>query len=238
MDELTKLKLLIGKPFCIKDICIIKPLTLKQIIEIGWDKYQKYLSYLIADISDYDISDLELLDYTYWDILINSMCYGDKEYYNMIIEAMNIFLNQNIYYNRKTNLFYTEEGNRIDKDIFDEIRQILKWQNCILEDKILKSNSPSVIKMEKRLKKMRKKYALCNKNDILSFDDIISSLCCKHPSINLLNVENMVIYQIINQFKRINMIDDYQINIEALLHGANQDNDKKLKHWSNKIIND
>jgi hypothetical protein len=63
---------------------------------------------------------------------------------------------------------------------------------------------------------------------------LISSVCSKHANLSLFNIEKLTIYQLIDQFKRLNMIDEYFISVDSLLAGADS---KKvdLNHWSKKI---
>ena len=46
--------------------------------------------------------------------------------------------------------------------------------------------------------------------------------------------EKYDIYQFNNQFNRLKIMDDFHVNIQALLAGA-KDSDFKIQHWLSKI---
>ena len=45
------------------------------------------------------------------------------------------------------------------------------------------------------------------------------------------------IYQFNDQFNRLKIMDDYEVNVQALLHGAKKEN-VNLTHWITKIKHD
>lgn len=240
MNESVKLKLLKGTQFNIKkeneNICYIKPLTLCQIVDIGLDKYNLYLSSLVAEVSDYNIQDIDLSNYTYWDILINIMYYGDKSYYEAIIEAMSIFLDQEITFNKQEKLFYTQEGKTIDKDIFDEVKQILKWQNCLRNNSIEeeKYENERARKLAEKFKKFREQLKPKKSENSITLEDMISGVSARHSSINLYNIWDLTLYQLYDQFNRLNLVDNYNASIFLLPYS--EDASKNIKHWATTII--
>jgi len=238
MDESIKLKLLAGLPFEVKDICIIKPLTLKQIITIGWEQYNLYLSNLIAEVSDYNITDLDLSQYTYWDILMSSMCYSGKENQEMIIKAISIFLGKGIFFDKKTCLFYTDEGKQIDKNIFDEIRQILRWQNCVKENRQIEEKyaDDRARQLAEKFKKYREKFKSKKDENAITLKNMISGISARHPSINLLNIWDLTLYQLYDQLSRLNLVDNY--NFSFFLLPYSEDAGKNIKHWTTNIKED
>lgn len=230
MDTSIKLKLLAGIPLNINDICVIKPLTLGQITNIGYKKYNIYLSNLVADITDFKIPDMDLSKYTYWDILMSNMYYGDDKYIDMILEAFSIFLdNKNIYYSKKESLFYINENKIIDKNIFSQIQEILKWQNCIEkkdEPKLANSKAEEI-----RRKILKGKQDLLKKENMeITFEDLVSVLAANGNNLNILNIWDLNMYQFNNQFNRMKMIEDYDIGIRSLLAGATGE-DVKPKYY-------
>jgi len=235
INESIKLKLLLGSPFQIDNICSIKPLTLRQIVEIGHDKYNYYLSNLTAEVEDYNIPNIDSSQYTYWDVLVTNMIHGDISYYQMIIEAINLFVGDRVEFDRENGWFCTKEKNirkeikEINKEIFDEIRQVLRWQNCIEKKSQEKMANSKAEEIRQKILKGRQELNKKNKNEV-TFDDLISVLAAHGNNLNILNIWDLTMYQFNNQFNRMQMIEDYDINIRYLLAGAKGD-DIKLKHY-------
>jgi len=234
-------RLLLNSPLYIESIGSIYPLLLDEIlIKIGISDYNEFLGLLccnkedlIANIENEDILD-EITPYLY----VQTLCKSKEKVMKLILLGLESFLKQKISY---TNFgFMIGEFNPdkpeyliINEDNFDELAKVLKIQNC-LNSKVNKPKNS----FEKKLEEMRKKYNKCFNNkeknvDDNNLNDIISAVCAKHPSINLLNIGNLTIYQLIDQFKRLNAIDTYHININSLIHGASKD--ESLKHWSSKL---
>jgi len=219
-------RLLLNSPLYIESIGSIYPLLLDEIlIKIGISDYNEFLGLLccnkedlIANIENEDILD-EITPYLY----VQTLCKSKEKVMKLILLGLESFLKQKISY---TNFgFMIGEFNPdkpeyliINEDNFDELAKVLKIQNC-LNSKVNKPKN-SFDNKEKNV-------------DDNNLNDIISAVCAKHPSINLLNIGNLTIYQLIDQFKRLNAIDTYHININSLIHGASKD--ESLKHWSSKL---
>ena len=67
------LKFLKGSPVFLEDICAVFPATLGEIVDVGYDKFQQYLSVLtitkpVDNIGDEEMQKLlvELSDYSYF----------------------------------------------------------------------------------------------------------------------------------------------------------------------------
>ena len=71
-------------------------------------------------------------------------------------------------------------------------------------------------------------------DDLISMADLISIFAEaeKMPLQDVYRKYDM--YQFNNQFNRLKIMDDYQVNIRALLAGAKSE-DVKLQHWLSKI---
>lgn len=234
MNETIKLKLLSGIPFTLNNGIQIKPLTLKEIVNIGYLEYNMFLSNLIFDLEDVNIPNLDKNKHSYWDIIISNMYYGDKNFQTTIITALNIFLNTDISFCRDTYNFKTNNM-IVDKKTFDEIRDVLKLQNCI--EKKIKAKTANSKAEEIRQKILKGRLQLDKKNNnIISFEDLVSVLAANGNGLNILNIWDLTMYQFNNQFSRMQMIEDYNINIRQLLAGAKKE-DMVLKHYIRPIEN-
>ena len=82
--------------------------------------------------------------------------------------------------------------------------------------------------MRKNREKIEEKKA--EDSDSLDFYDIVSSVTTRSNSINKLNVNQITIYQLYDEFSRLGMIDTYENSIQASMMGAKLENG--IQHWS------
>jgi len=239
-DNINMPNCLMGNPIEIPTLGLIYPLTLDEIIEIGMSKYNQYLSLLTITTDDIlnmiEIETDERIE-PFEFLLLNSIMHEDFQV--EILAALSFLFKKEIGV-CEDGYFYIGHINDclcINVSNFGLMMDIISFQNCINNDnKETKAKSAKQKEFQKKLKEAKAKYNL-NTNDInLEISNIISSVCAKHPSVNLLNVGKLTMYQLIDQFKRLNMIDEYFINADALIHGASQD-DVQIKHWASTLLN-
>jgi hypothetical protein len=237
MDIDDELKLLSGGSFFVDGI-EIKPFILKDIIALGYMKYQQMLNIFVLSIGDIiqgEISD-EFKDINVFDLLINS---GEKELLEGLLNSIEKLLNVEITYVDKNTILLDDK--KIDRDNWDEICKIIKLQNCFKTDEEKDGENPADARTAELLRKRaeaRKLLEKAKKNDSdgepLTFADLVSILSANGNNINLLNVWDLNFYQFNNQFNRMKMLEDYDISIRSLLAGAKAE-DVDLKHWMSKI---
>lgn len=125
---------------------------------------------------------------------------------------------------------------------YDEFRTILKERNCLLDlEGMDEYDSPSnemAKKLLEKRKKLREKISKAKKSsaddDSLTMADLISIFAeAEHMPLQAV-YDNYDVYQFNNQFNRLKIMDDFHVNIQALLAGAKSE-DVKLKHWLSKI---
>jgi hypothetical protein len=89
-------------------------------------------------------------------------------------------------------------------------------------------------KMQSNRQKIRRlKNEQLENQDAPTFYDLVSSLCSHANGIHIFNVFDLNIFQFNDQFYRMKLVSDYELNIQALLHGADSKH-IKLKHWISK----
>lgn len=82
--------------------------------------------------------------------------------------------------------------------------------------------------------KARERQEAMERGDLMTFPDIVSSLCGFGTGYTLFNVWDLTIYQLYDQFKRNQAKEDYESSVQMLLAGA----DKKkveLRYWMKDI---
>lgn len=233
-DNNLKTLFLLGKDYNFANICKLKSLKIIDICEIGFDKYNEYISSLcitkddIDELFNYEL-DKELEPFIF---IVSNCLHGHKDFKENILCALSFFLGEPVYL-CKEGFFYL--GEIIDERFithknFNFFIEILKMQNCIEIKKRAKPKNEAQKKFFVKLKKAREKYK--KKDD--GIHHIISAVCAKHSSYNLFNVEDLTMFQLIDQYKRMHAIDDYFITINSMMHGASGEG-VKLKHWSESI---
>jgi hypothetical protein len=247
MDALDlKLKLFAGRPIYADGYGNIPPLTVKEVIDIGYTEYLKYLNVLTLEASDFldendnNIHILELF-------LIN----GGEDIKNIFEEALSFFLKGSVLFDEEYLRILVKvsdnEINIVDKSNYHKIQDVIKWQNYInsFEEKELDDFNPvdeDTKKLKERMDLIAKKRdEIKNKhknnhesdedNEELDFYDILSSIASKSYGINEINILDLTVYQVYRKFKRLEIIDQYDVSIKSILAGAK---DVKINHWSSK----
>jgi len=132
----------------------------------------------------------------------------------------------------------------VHRDNFDDIVQIVKLQNYLegIEDKD-KEKEPKFAneearklyeqmqKNKKKVAEIKKRQSENNDEGEIDFVDMISAVSAKSNSINKFNVWDLTLYQFYDEYRRLDVIDEYNFGIQAMLAGAKNIN---IKHWSSK----
>lgn len=239
MTNEQKLSVLFGMKVEIKDIGYIRPMLIKEIHSFGIDKYNKAISILCLDQLDI----LEMLDYETeefirpYEFLIQNALFGDDDIKEDILMAFEMVLRQPVEVD-KNGVFYVNclDGRKIiNEDKFYEIVELVKYQACVVKskDRVRPKNEAQ----KKYLKQLRKIRALRQEREGSESEliHIISSVCSVHPNYNFSNIQDLTIFQLIDQYKRLCSVEEYSHNIQALIHGASN-KEMKIKHWSEPML--
>ncbi|KGM93358.1 hypothetical protein ADU90_06405 (plasmid) [Clostridium botulinum] len=217
-----KLKTLANIPISITKSITIYPLTLKEITTLGYDIYNKSLNYICIDLKDIEYNYQSLANITTLDFIINS-CIQDANFKIMFLNALSLFLRSKMHF--FDNKIYVNEilkENIITNDIFKSIQTIIKVQNSIEQKKEDGYNVKSKKGREilEKLKKGKEKLNKAKENLNLTLFDLVSIYCSYNNNTNLLDVWDYNMFQFNDQFQRIQILEQYDVNIQALLHGA------------------
>ena len=240
MDENTRLKLLAGLPIKVDSLLKIKPLTLRQIADMDYEQYNIYLSNLVADPKDFTFAkEIDVSKFSTWDIIADNMYHGGDEYREFILNCLKFILNEKVTFIYCKGCFYIGDIKWkivLNKDNYESFKNVLNFQNCLDKNKDNMKTANS--KAEEIKQKILKGRQLLQKKSGLevTFEDLISVMAANGNGLNVLNVWELTLYQFNNQFSRMQMIEDYDINIRSLLAGAKKE-DIQLKHYIRKIEN-
>ncbi|TVX86076.1 hypothetical protein [Paenibacillus agilis] len=247
MEEIDlKLKLFSGRAINAEGYGDIIPLTIREIVDVGYSEYMKCLNIMTLTTKDFleDATD----DISVFDLLL---LYGGEEIESIFEKALSLFLKGEIVVDRDDLRIFVKVSedtiNIVNKDNYREIQEVIKWQNYINsfdekkldknfdpadeETRKLKEQMDAVAKRRDELKKKQNQADLNEEESDIDFYDILSAISSKSYGISELNVLDMTVYQVYRKFKRMEIIDQYDISIKSILAGAK---DVKLRHWSSK----
>lgn len=237
---MDNLKLLSSEPIYLDTVGYIHHPTIKDILNIGLNQYYTFV-YIITtkpknvfsyeDMYDFICDHLE-----YMEVFKLAISFFLKEKVNYYEKADRLYKNSHLEPTILRSFAYGLDGHFINKENFINFVKIIKLINCVNseDDTEQRYNSEKAREIADKLKKSKEKRENVSNNEVITLDDIVSSVASKHPSYNLFNIWDLTVYQLYDQYKRLNLIDQYQINVSAMVQGAEI---KNLKHWSTKIEN-
>jgi hypothetical protein len=135
----------------------------------------------------------------------------------------------------------------IHRDNFEDLVHVAKLQNYMVKPK--KRDEPEANPADEETKKlmdhmkMMKEKVEAKKNEQKNQDDgnseidisdIISAVSTKSYSMNKFNIWDLTLYQLYDEYGRLELIDEYDFSIRAMMAGA-EAKKIKLKHWSSKL---
>jgi hypothetical protein len=234
----NKLKLLAGLPIEIKDFGRVKPLTLREVIDKGYSNYLNLLNILCVTKEHFikqSTNELKMFDMFF--------LFADDDVRAWLLNALEFFLQEKVKILEKDQMILVgnevKDYKLITRSNFEQIAKTIQMQNYI---GIVEENAETIIKNDKakqvkeKLNKSKSQIEKIKKKedgDLESdFYDVISSISSKSSGMNKLNVFDLTIFQIYDEYKRLIHIDQYNTGISAMLQGAKN---VKLQHWSSKI---
>lgn len=230
---MNEMKLLAGHPIYVDRIPIYSP-KLSNIALIDEDVYNSYLCICLSMGVNKSLN----FPQVYEDIFDNiSLSYPD-EVLEMFYLALEFFTGE-IFTKQKhlEQIYFASEKSVLYKDNYNQFYNILKLVNGMEDEKptTIKRNTELDKKIEEAKKRINQKLnKSTDDNSNIQLKDLISVLASKHNNLNIINVWDLNIYQFNDQFKRMQLIDNYDIGIRSLLAGADKKN-IQLEHYIKKI---
>ena len=200
------------------------PLKLKEIVKLGYNKYNYYISLILIDKLILQNNDTDLNDINNFEV-IYELCKYDKHFKINYFNMLELFFKETI--DMYDGFFYfgdLKEERIINKDNFDEFIILLKEINCMVnkEDNKFNPANDKAREIAERIKKAREKInkVKSKSGENLSLSDLISAFAFYNKNTDLNSIFEMTIYQFNNQFQRMQLVNNYEISIQSLLHGA------------------
>lgn len=234
----------VGIPTQIDNICKVYPVTLREIAQVGVKNFYSYLNLFTLEKEDIDEffkqqgieEDITPFQFT----LINAA--GDERYLQNLQDAFKFFLHEDkitvLADNEAIVLGEITENRLLMEGNFNAICNIISKQNVTQrESDEEKMNNPSdarAAQIIKKLKEGRKIREKKKSDSSLSFVDLVASLAAKGNGLNALNVWDLTYYAFNDQFKRMQMIEEYESARQSILAGADPKK-VKLEYWMRPI---
>jgi hypothetical protein len=240
-------KLFFGAAVNYYDICWVYPLKIKEIIGLGQDKYNEFLSILCVDIRSIQkelkksgIPD-EQLPGSAFEYLFNQ-CKIDSTFLVKFQEALFTFIREKVHLSFEHNEIiigndFSEKRKRLDKTSFNDIQNILRAQNKLpVPEPIPENENPMARKFRLRREQVAEaKLKQAQKSgEVVSLMDSIAVLICFGIGISFDEIKDLTIYQFKSLLARAQAKYKYDLDIRMIAAGADP---KKIKpkHWFGKI---
>lgn len=215
---ISDLTLLRGQSVFVETIGTIYPLTLGEIEAIGEQTFSVLLSFLTFE----------------------QQTAGTKNWFNpdlgqeeilLMTWALSLVLKSEVKF--AGGKYLSDKGGEVTAHNYQQLVSVLRKQYCLKDEEAAHYSSDKARAIAERINEEKAKIQKGETN--LSLSSIISSVAAKHPQLNLFNIWDLTLYQLYDQFQRLQLIDNYEIHTLALLHGAEL---KEPQHWSTKFKED
>lgn len=259
MNDTQRLLTAIGKNIPLTSIksisendLYVKQYKLKEIIENGYDLHNFFLATLLESAHDM-LQHLKDTD-VYMDLymerhkltkldMVKIFSSIDKGYATLFQSSMNYFIDEGLILNeydseRVLIQFSEEDVVEMTSDVLDEIITLVKYTHHLIKSKGSSQENPYDEKTRALLEKMkrnREKVDRIKRNaqdsDIQPLWNVISSITVKSNSINKINIMDLTLFQIYDEYHRLYAIENYNTTIQAIMNGAKVD----MEQWDNII---
>lgn len=205
-------RLLAGFPILTDNGIIINSPKLKQIYEIGEMYHNLYLSVcinkgLLPFLMESENKYANILNY-------------DDSLMVCFLEGLKFFTGQQFI---KAKEYFIVEGSDppsyLCEDNFGDFIDLLELSNCAVERDTSKDirNRELDRKIAEAKRKLNQRLGRKIDEDKITLSDLISVLASKHNNLNIMNIWDLTYYQFDNQFKRMQLIENYDIGVRQLL---------------------
>ena len=248
-DEILKFQK--GSPVFLDDICAVYSATIGEIVDLGYSKFQEYLS-IITAVKPNIHQDDELMkalnklsDFEY----ILMMVHMDVKANQSLKQAFNFFVHESVSFSldpAQIVIGPLQEKHILTEEKFYQLQSLIKRAYFLeLEGEeiiINKDDPPSLKRLKMQMRENREKVRKAKakeasqKGTDLHFSDLIGSFTINYCNVNGINVYDMTYYMFHDQLKRMGWRDEYNINSRAAMAGAKL-NKSQLKYWMRSINN-
>jgi len=240
-----QLKLLSKNPIYVDKIPIYS-VSIEEITEYGYDRYFQSLQLFCITkekVEEYFINDEFLKDkfeeingvhiYSFLSFYMSN----NEEIRNDILDILSFLCKASTDFSEDTGII-SINNIEINIDILLKMQLILRKRNnltILKEDLDNPADEKTRLLLEQRKKYRQKINQTHNGADELTLGDLVSIFASESKQ-SLDYVMKYDLYQFNDQFNRLCINNNYEVDIQALMHGAKSE-DIELQHWMCKIEN-
>lgn len=237
---INKEQFFVGIPTEIGNICKVYPVTVREIATIGAKNFYSYLNLFTLDKEDIDEflqqQGVEERLTPFQFTLINAN--EDKQYLENLEKAFKFFLHEEqitvLVDNEAIILGDINEGRVLKEEDFNTVCAIIIEQNMVnkssAEERMNNPSDAKAAQIIKKIKEGRKIREKKSSDSNLNFIDLVASLAAKGNGLNAINVWDLTYYAFNDQFKRMQMIEQYDNARQSILAGADPKK-VKIEYW-------
>ena len=237
---INKEQFFVGIPTEIGNICKVYPVTVREIATIGAKNFYSYLNLFTLDKEDIDEflqqQGVEERLTPFQFTLVNAN--EDKQYLENLEKAFKFFLHEEqitvLIDNEAIILGDINEGRVLMEEDFNTVCAIIVEQNMVnkssAEERMNNPSDAKTAQIIKKIKEGRKIREKRSSDSNLNFIDLVASLAAKGNGLNAINVWDLTYYAFNDQFKRMQMIEQYDNARQSILAGADPKK-VKIEYW-------
>ena len=237
------------------DACPTYKVTLQDMADHGFGRMREAIALMASDDAAAskllsNINDKVSTFYVLMIGIIQELRQSEKRetvLYNSVLKFLSLFFRQEVCFNENVGFIIKDDSDNVlfilNESNYNQFRNILKQRNCLADIDDFEDENPAnemvakLLEKRRMLKEKLRKTQKAQGEDSISMADLIS-IFAEAEKMPLQDVYcNYDVYQFNNQFNRLKIMDDYHVNIQALIAGAKSE-DVKLQHWISKIKKD
>lgn len=233
-------QLLLGLPLFFKDICLVFPPSVEEMVAMGLDKFWYRVNTLLLkkpEKVDNEALQEVIASFTNFEFIL-FLLHTDMKFREDFQLAFHMITHENVFLALEEKLIYVgplSEKRALDDVQFNEFQEFLMVVFCLGDEEeaieFKENDSPQVRALKETLLKGRaatKKAKAKQGKDGLKFSDLLASLATD-LNYNLLNIKCLTYYAFLDQLRRMNWREEYFLDTRAMLAGAKLK--KKVVHW-------
>lgn len=247
--KLSYFELLSPAPVYIRKVGGILSPKLKDISSLGITAYQSYLALLQMDFKSYVtmLGQPELFDTLSVEeksqIHMFELFTADGQSAALLQNALNFFIRETVLFSSKNHCFLIQDENqligRIDKENYPQICDLIFQRNCIKsnpKEDFSKVKNKKALEIMKKLQKGRNEKAKQTKADKnMELGNIISAVANKSPSLNIVNIWELTVFQLWDCFSRLSNNSIYDIQSMSVAAYGDKDHSFDAAAWFKRI---
>lgn len=188
----------------------------------------------------FNLTEEEKSQYKFLDI-----AHFDTHLIKELESSIAIFIDENIVYSYEYRCFFIYKDNvsepvgYINRDTFYDITDLILQMNAIErsvdEIDVSKVKNKKTLETLKKLQKGKEKNKKINKktDEKTSLPNIISAVAAYHNSLNIINIWDLTVYQVYDQFMRMQANNIFDIQSMSVAFGGDSEGKFDVTSWYN-----